>query len=399
MRRKRIAIIGAGPIGLEAALLGRELGHDVSVLERGCVGDNIAQWGHVRLFSAFALNHSSRGVRLLKADGVAVPAEDDYLTGREYLEHYLAPLARTDLLSGCIRERARVVSIGRDGIGKRDLIGGPRDAHRFRLLVEKDGGEESLVEADVVLDCSGTYRHHNWLGNGNVAALGERGLADAIAYEIPDVTGRDHARFEGKTVLLVGAGHSAATALDGFTRLSGTTVHWVARKTRPMEVIPDDPLPERARLAGLANRLAAAEDPAVRFYAGRSVEAVRRRNTGFSVDLSMGEARETVDVDEVLALVGYHPDNAIYRELQVHECYASLAPMKLAAKLLGESSADCLAQTSGGIDVLRSPEPNFFILGAKSYGKGSNFLIRTGVEQVEEVFSAIGAERRTERAS
>ena len=174
MRRKRMAIIGAGPVGLEAALLGRELGHDVSVLERGRVGDNVAHWGHVRLFSSFALNRSERGARLLKAEGAALPGAEDYLTGREFLDRYLEPLARTDLLSPCIRERTRVVSIGRDGIGKRDLIGGPRDAHAFRLLVETDGGEESFVEADVVLDCSGTYRNHNWMGNGNVAALGER---------------------------------------------------------------------------------------------------------------------------------------------------------------------------------------------------------------------------------
>jgi hypothetical protein len=63
--------------------------------------------------------------------------------------------------------------------------------------------------------------------------------------------------------------------------------------------------------------------------------------------------------------------------------------MKLAAKLLGESTADCLAQTSHGSDVLRNPEPNFFILGSKSYGRRNDFLLRVGLEQVTEVMKLL----------
>jgi hypothetical protein len=44
---------------------------------------------------------------------------------------------------------------------------------------------------------------------------------------------------------------------------------------------------------------------------------------------------------------------------------------------------------SHGGDVLRNPEPNFFILGSKSYGRNSNFLLRTGLEQVREVLTLI----------
>jgi hypothetical protein len=42
-----------------------------------------------------------------------------------------------------------------------------------------------------------------------------------------------------------------------------------------------------------------------------------------------------------------------------------------------------------GANTLRNPEPNFFILGAKSYGRHSHFLLRTGFEQVREVFTLI----------
>jgi hypothetical protein len=79
----------------------------------------------------------------------------------------------------------------------------------------------------------------------------------------------------------------------------------------------------------------------------------------------------------------------MYRELQVHECYASLGPMNLAAALLKQGSADCLQAPGQGGGTLRNPEPNFFILGAKSYGRNSQFLLRTGFEQIREVFRLI----------
>ena len=45
--------------------------------------------------------------------------------------------------------------------------------------------------------------------------------------------------------------------------------------------------------------------------------------------------------------------------------------------------------TTTPIEALTNPEPDFFILGAKSYGNRSNFLIRNGLDQVREVFALI----------
>ena len=184
--------------------------------------------------------------------------------------------------------------------------------------------------------------------------------------------------------------------------MSGPGPHEISQlgwEQKPPAVIADDPLPERKRLSELAAELAAGGDARVHFYPEHTVESVRRESSVFEVELRSSRATKLVTVDRILAHVGYHPDRSLYRELQVHECYASLAPMKLAAALLGESPVDCLAQTSKGAEVLRNPEPNFFILGAKSYGKRSNFLIRIGLQQIEEVFGLLAAERRKERAS
>ena len=68
-------------------------------------------------------------------------------------------------------------------------------------------------------------------------------------------------------------------------------------------------------------------------------------------------------------------------------------PIKLAAALIGESGGgDCLAQAGHGPETLVNPEPGFFILGSKSYGRNSQFLLRVGWEQVDQVFSLIAGE-------
>ena len=98
-----------------------------------------------------------------------------------------------------------------------------------------------------------------------------------------------------------------------------------------------------------------------------------------------------MDWSSTLALTGRVGDHLLYRQLQVHECYATSGPMKLAAALLGQSGAggDCLDQTSLGPDTLKNPEPGFFILGMKSYGRRNDFLMRVGWQQVDEVFQLL----------
>ncbi|HEV2062372.1 MAG TPA: hypothetical protein VGR12_05925, partial [Solirubrobacteraceae bacterium] len=135
--------------------------------------------------------------------------------------------------------------------------------------------------------------------------------------------------------------------------------------------------------------LAAGASGAVDVRLGRVTEALRDDTGRVAVTLRNGTPEE-VTVDRVLALNGGVGDHTLYRQLQVHECYATGAPMRLSAALLGAGAGDCLEQPSPGPDALRSPEPGFFILGAKSYGRNSQFLMRTGWEQVDGVVGLLG---------
>ena len=95
-----VAIIGAGPIGIEAALYARFLGYDVLLIDHGKVAGNVLKWGHLKMFTPFHRNSTSLGLAALRAQepDYKPPAADAYLTGREYAQEYLVPLAKTDLI-------------------------------------------------------------------------------------------------------------------------------------------------------------------------------------------------------------------------------------------------------------------------------------------------------------
>jgi hypothetical protein len=311
---------------------------------------------------------------------------------------YLEPLARVEVLRDCVRTETHVLHVGRHSTLKGDDPGDAgRTRHPFRLLVREGNQRERLEEADVVLDCSGTYGQHRWLGDGGIPALGEMAAEPHIAYGLEDILGGRRGVYAGKNIVVIGAGYSAATTVCNLAVLAekhpDTWATWFARgtSTLPIKRIAGDPLRERDRLAVRANMLATRADGNVEFHPQTIVDAVESAgpDRGFRVSGRTAGKPWTREADRVIANVGYTPDAGLYRELQVHECYASLGPMKLAAALAGQRGQDCLSHTSQGADTLGNPEPNFFILGAKSYGRNSNFLLRVGFEQIREVFTLI----------
>lgn len=389
---RRVAVLGAGPVGLDAALACAERGWPVTVYEAGAaVGANVRAWGHVRLFTPWDLSVSARMRSHLAAAGVPVPAGAGCPTGTELVRDLLEPVAA--LLAGRIELGTAVVAVGRQGLLKHEEIATEaRGARPFRLLLRSAAGIESVAAADLVLDCTGTYGTANSLGDGGIPAPGEVALGDRIVRTLPDLAA-DRTDWAGRTVLLAGAGKSAQTAAGALAELArtapGTRVVWAVRSPAPdWGVVAGDPLPQRQALVETADRLAAGADPAVDVRRGAVVDALSDVDGRVRVTLRTAAGTDEVVVDRVLALTGYVPDASIYRQLQVHECYATAAPIELSAALLGAEAGDCLTQESHGVDVLRSPEPNFFLLGAKSYGRNSQFLLRIGYEQVDEVAAA-----------
>jgi len=135
----RIAIIGAGPIGLEAALAAAERGLDFTVYEAAqTAGGYVRRWGHVRTFTPWDMNVSPRARRALAE---AAPFGGELPTGAELADRLIEPLAASPALAGRLRLGSRVDAVGREGLLKHEAIGSEDRAQRpFRLLVGQGDG-------------------------------------------------------------------------------------------------------------------------------------------------------------------------------------------------------------------------------------------------------------------
>lgn len=400
----RIVIIGAGPIGIEAALYARFLGYEVTLFDRGRVGENLRQWGHVKMFTPLGMNTTPLGKSALAAQDAnfTLPPDDKLLTGQEFVDHYLQPLADTDLITDCLKLNHTVISIARQGLRKADLVDKEDRAEQPFITLYRDAqGHEATIESEVVLDCTGVYDQVNYMGPGGNPAMGELAARSQVDYRLIDAGGRDREHYANRQILVIGNGYSAATNICQLARLARqaleTHVTWITRdpltegQTGPLRLILEDRLPERQRIALEANELASNDDQHVVHWPGTWVKAIHYQphNDHFHVTLE-GEHSGVFTYDRVLANVGYRPDLELTRELQVHTCYATEGPMKLARELLKLETPDCLEARDDQAQTLVQAEPNFYVLGSKSYGRRPSFLLAAGLDQIRQVFSILG---------
>jgi hypothetical protein len=379
----RSVVIGAGPIGLEAALALVERGHEVTVLERDVVGASLLRWGPTRFFSPFGMNVSKRVLSLL---GSAAPSEDALLTGPEHVDRVLRPVAA----SLALRERTAVVSVGRTRLIRKDMPRHPvRFERSFTLLVEGPRGEET-IEADVVLDAGGASVPCH-IGSGGVWAKGERRVEGRIITTL----GALHdaiPMIRGKRALLVGHGHSAANAIELLSRIAAehpsTRVVWATRSLhkRPVIAVADDPLPERKKIVDRANDLAQSPPPFLAVERRAHVEELGAEVGGFGVHLSGGRY---VEVDAIVAFTGYRPDLSILSELAVEVSAVTEGAAGIHRAL--SNVTDCLSVPALAPADLFSGEDRFFLIGHKSYGRSSAFLLRDGIRQLETIVESLPA--------
>jgi thioredoxin reductase len=394
-----LAILGAGPVGLEAAALALELGFDVHVLERGDVGAHLLAWGHVRMFTPWRMNVGPASARLLARHGWSAPPADECPTGSELAERVLQPLAATPELKARVHTHSPVVQVSRHGARKSDLLPSPaREAHPFRLLVRDQGGRENYLHAHAVVDSTGVYATPNWAGTGGIPARGESYLAPQMSYHPDDVLGLRRERHAGKTTLVIGGGTSAITTVAALARLAeevpGTRASWVTRRAAPGSAHEraDDSLPARAALLAEGRRLQQGGSAAVQWTGGWEVEGFEYNSAThrYRAQLAGANGARFEEGDQVIVNCGYGPDPLLHRELKIHECFSTLAPMRLATALEESGTSDCTQVPAQAASVLANPEPGYFILGAKSYGRGATaFLLETGHRQVAEALAAL----------
>ncbi|SHN43576.1 Pyridine nucleotide-disulphide oxidoreductase [Duganella sacchari] len=391
-----VAVLGAGPVGLAAAahLVARGMTPLIFEASENVAG-NLATYRHVRLFSPWQYNVDKAALRLLVDAGWPMPAEDDLPAAGEIIDQYLQPLAQLPAIAAHLKLGHRVVQVSRQGFDKVKTRG--RELAPFIVrAVTASGEREYFVSA--VIDATGTWSHPNPLGASGIDAIGEITHAARIAYGMPDVLGAERHRYAGQRVLVAGSGHSAAGTLIALAQLAeeepGTTLVWAVRGAAIEKAFGGgsaDGLPARGALGTRLKALQASGKLEIhtrfRIHA-LEVEGNALRVVGDEVD---GNSPVIDGVDQIVASTGARPNLELTRELRVrHDPW--LESTDALAPLIDPNEHSCGTVRPHGHRELAHPEPGYYAVGAKSYGRATNFLMATGYEQVRSVVAALAGD-------
>ena len=396
MNTRTVAIIGAGPVGLAAAAHVLERGMSPIVLEAGPEAAHaIRQWRHVQLFSPWEYNVDKAAARLLAPTGWNSPDPQSYPTGGELIDRYLAPLAARTPLRETIRTSSRVTAISRAGYDKAKTKG--REQAPFEIRYQNGRGPD-VLRADAVIDVSGTWFSPNPAGSNGLPAIGERERADRIAYGMPDVRGIERARYAGKRVAVLGAGHSALGTLIDLVQLAsevpGTQAIWLLRGTDPAKAFgggSKDKLAARGELGSTFAALVAAGK--IQVETGFGVTHVSDDEGRLRIAAGSGCGARSVEADELVVSTGFRPDLSFLSELRLRLDPAIEAPAAL-APLIDPNEHSCGTVRPHGARELALDEPGFYLAGMKSYGRAPTFLMMTGYEQVRSIAADIAGDKK-----
>jgi hypothetical protein len=120
---------------------------------------------------------------------------------------------------------------------------------------------------------------------------------------------------------------------------------------------------------------------ALRFAA----EKIERKGDTLTVtERAASDARTLGPIDRIVVCTGQRPDLAMTRELRL-----DLDPWLESARTLGPmidpNLHSCGSVPPHGYQQLAHPEPGYFAVGVKSYGRAPTFLMATGYEQVRSI--------------
>ncbi|MFE7630600.1 hypothetical protein [Kocuria sp. NPDC057446] len=194
---------------------------------------------------------------------------------------------------------------------------GNREATPFLVRAQHADGTCADIRASAVIDASGNWSTPNPLGQAGLPAPGEAAVVAAgrITAPLPDVTDRDRDRSAGRHVLVVGAGHSAATTLLELGALAetepGTGSSWAVRSADVTGVYGGEDRDELAARGAPGTRLRhLVESGAIEVHTSFSITGFTTNDDGLSVRNTTPTGEQQLEVDRLVPATGYeqvHP--------------------------------------------------------------------------------------------
>ncbi|WP_336638154.1 NAD(P)-binding domain-containing protein [Lysinibacillus fusiformis] len=393
-----IAIIGAGPIGLAAAAHLVEHKQAFILLEAGHeVAHNIRTWGHVTLFSPWRYNINKAAKAILDASDWEEPNLDTLPTGHELIDLYLKPLSNLMQIKPHIQLNSKVVGISRQFNDKMKTKN--RVEQSFIIYIEQEN-DIRMIEARAVIDVTGTWGNPNPANSTGIWLQNEKALADHIEYGIPSIN-TNTKRYANKKIAVIGGGHSAINTLLALAELQEenpvTKLVWIMRKKSVEEAYGGEEKDALAARGALGVRIRELVDTGkVEVITPFYISQVKKEENIHIVGTINGEQKVLTGFEELIVNAGNRPDLSINSELRLSIDTATESVQAL-APLIDPNEHSCGTVRAHGEEILRQPEKNFYIVGAKSYGRAPTFLMATGYEQVRSITAYLSGDEEASK--
>lgn len=363
MKEPTALIIGAGPMGL--ALASRLMKKDIPflVLEKGnAPGHNILQWGHVSLFTNWAESVDALSMELLKERDVGFQLPDSYPIGAEFAEKYLGRIG------GIIPEHqiqcdSKVTSIQYDSRSK-----------RFEVHYENDG-HQKMAKSSFLFDASGTWQSPTPL-------LKHQGIiSDSFDTNIPDKGYIDRIEVRSK-VAVIGGGHSAMNSLLFLSGRRDLKLTWLIRAEQPRF--------GKSKVGGKSAQLESQiqsliSEGRVELITNFATQSIEREGDSFTIQAQSGHQVE--GVHKVISNIGFSPDHGIVKNLDLRLDQKYDCPLHLSDKI-NPALHSCDSVSYHFQDTLTTDLP-YYLIGSKTFGKASNFLLSRGYSILDELLDNI----------
>ena len=178
----RIAIIGGGPLGLEAALYGRFLGYEVLLFEKGEIGQSMLAYADEPLPMLPDRCLSPLAISALKAQdgGLVFPGTPTFpTTVGQWIANGLVRVASTDLLTDRVTCHCAVTAIG--------LVAEDADHSSLTVNDDESDSDETYIDGEVPLDFKLSLREDNGTRlvevEAVIFAIGAGSIGSVLGYQ------------------------------------------------------------------------------------------------------------------------------------------------------------------------------------------------------------------------
>ena len=392
-----VVIIGAGPIGLAGAAHAQSRGLDTIVLEAGAsAGAAVQRVGpHPALLPVVRAHRPGRdrAPRRLRLGGARPPRRTPPVTSGStgYLQPLADALETTDEVD--VRYGHRVVGVTR--FGRDRLVDSGREDEPLVLQVDTGHGVERITARPSSTPPAPGAGPTRWAATASPRSARPPTPTGSATASPTCAASRAGSRYAGKHVVVAGTGASAQNALVELAHLAesapGTRVTWLVRRPSVGNAFgggDNDQLEARGALGKSAER--AAGSGAVTARTSFRTASVEQQADG-RLTVTDFDGQTVTDVDEIVAVTGFRPDLAFLSEIRLDLDPVLQSPRTL-APLIDPNVHSCGTVYPHGAKELVQPEPGFYLVGMKSYGRAPSFLTLTGCEQVRSVIAAIAGD-------